>query len=83
MNSVYDDLKEEIVGLPDEKMEELLEFARFLKAGLFSNHSSHEKTNVDKNTQQESIRKIGFMADGFVSIASDFDTCLEGMEDYI
>lgn len=28
-------------------------------------------------------RKLGFMADSFVSIAPDFDTCLDGLEEYV
>ena len=28
-------------------------------------------------------REIGFMADEFVLIAPDFDTCIEGLEDYV
>ena len=74
----YDLLKQEVAGLPDEKIMILVEFARFLRqsftvagfpasVGLPSSHK----------------REVGSMAEDFVAISPDFDTCLDGLEDYL
>ena len=68
----YDLLKEEVIGLPDDKVMILVEFARFLKQSM----------NESKKPQKVK-RKIGMMKEKFLSISPDFDTCLEGLEDYI
>ena len=72
----YETLREEIVGLSEEKLSLLLDFARFLKQEDV--HLGEDSANTNPIR-----RKIGFMAEDFISIAPDFDTCLEGMEEYV
>ena len=71
----FEVLKREVIGLSDEKMLELIDFARFLKG---VNHPAYLYT-APNNTQRE----IGFMSEDFVFITPDFDTCLEGLEEYV
>ena len=72
----YETLKEEIASLSEDKILLLLDFARFLKQEDL--HSGETQTNMVHKK-----RKIGFMAEDFISISPDFDTCLEGMEEYV
>ena len=71
----YESLKEAVVGLPDDKLVQLIEYAQFLKQSV-----GQKKAKSDKLVYK---RKIGMMKEGFISIAPDFDDCLEGWEDYI
>ena len=80
----YELLRQEVMGLSDESMMQLIAFARFLKQEMNSTVKSDDII-FDVSIQEPSKKKreIGFMADGFISIAPDFDTCLEGMEEYV
>lgn len=76
----YDALYKEIVGLSDDKLNLLIEFARFLKQGDL------KKVCLKSTTEEpihDNVRKVGVMADKFVYISPDFDDCLEGLEDYV
>lgn len=76
----YETLKKEVIGLPDDKLDLLIDFARFLKQEFSGMRESGIKSDgIDKARERE----IGFMAEDFVSIAPDFDDCIEGLEDYI
>ena len=74
----YDLLKQEVAGLSDEKMLILVEFARFLRQGM-----AVAGFNTFAGLQNSHKRKMGSMAEDFIAISSDFDTCLEGLEDYL
>ena len=76
----YELLKNELLGLSDDKIMVLVEFARFLKQSVAS---APELGKPNKMTSTTAKRQLGSMASDFISIAPDFDTCLEGMEDYV
>ena len=80
----YELLRKEVIGLSDDGMAQLIAFARFLKQEMSHINKTDSLTSVI-NIQKEPSknRKIGFMADEFISIAPDFDTCIEGLEDYV
>ena len=48
-----------------------------------SSDSTTNSTNGSTAQTSGFKRKLGFMADSFVSIAPDFDTCLDGLEEYV
>lgn len=94
----YDALKKEADGLTSESLGLLIDIAAFLKKSSdkswrVSENSSgisivvkpKSSDSTNRSTAQTTTpkRKIGFMADSFVSIASDFDTCLDGLEEYV
>ena len=81
----YDILKKEVIGLSDDRLAQVIDFIRFLKS---SNTKASATPSIGfvyeaKDGNQSAKRSIGFMADDLVSISSDFDTCLEGMEEYV
>lgn len=81
----YDVLKREVIGLPDDRLAQVIDFIRFLKS---NNNQASVTPSISfvcevKDGKPSAKRSIGFMADDFVSISSDFDTCLEGMEEYV
>ena len=56
------------------------------KLGEGNYKKAYEKaslTEADTDFTCENVRKTGVMADGFIYIASDFDDCMEGLEDYV
>lgn len=85
----YDVLKKEVIGLSDDKLEQLIDFARFLKQSMsesIKRTDSKVENDVHVLTQIESSnvkREIGFMSNDFVSISPDFDICMEGLEEYM
>ena len=70
----YDSLREVVIGLPDDKLIQLIEYANFLKQSIANKSDGSGKKKVK--------RKIGAMKEGFISISPDFDDCIEGWEDY-
>ena len=60
-----DILQKEIVGLSEEDINLLIEYARYLKYRV-----SLPVTNASASTAK---RKIGFLSEAFVSISPDFD----------
>ena len=74
----YDLLKQEAAGLSDEKIMILVEFARFLRQGM---SKAGFATFVEPQNSHK--RELGSMAADFIAISPDFDTCLEGLEDYL
>ena len=85
----YDVLKKEVIGLSDDKLEQLIDFARFLKQSMsesIKRTDSKVENDVNVLTQIKSSnvkREIGFMSNDFVSISPDFDICMEGLEEYM
>lgn len=80
----YELLRQEVIGLSDDGMIQLIAFARFLKQEMSHTNKTDSITAViNIQNEQSKNREIGFMADEFVSIAPDFDTCMEGLEDYV
>ena len=66
---------------PEKNIKVIVEILKKLDSGLFS----IEDINLNKVyiISSLAIREIGFLADDFISISSDFDTCLDGLEDYV
>ena len=71
-------LEKELARLPDDKIMVLVEFARFLKQSAIVG----EKTVQQNKPSSSPKRQLGSMAKDFISIAPDFDICLDGMEEY-
>ncbi|MBR6229914.1 MAG: hypothetical protein IKQ97_09275 [Eubacterium sp.] len=71
----FEVLKQEVIGLTDDKMKELIDFARFLK-GADRSIFLYKPDNSVK-------REVGMISEDFISISPDFDTSLEGLEEYI
>ncbi len=69
---IYDSLREAVIGLPDDKILQLIEYAKFLKQNIGK--------KVESGAKKKIIREIGCMKEGFISISSDFDDCIEGWE---
>ena len=61
-----DVLQKEIVGLREDDINLLIEYARYLKF-----RPKNDTPETDNKPAKK--RKIGFMAESFVSIAPDFD----------
>lgn len=74
-------LEKEIFGLTEDNINQLLQYAKFLK--LNNQNEGHYSVSVKKNSDGNHKRKIGALADDFVSVSSDFDDTLEGLEEYI
>ena len=74
-----DILQKEIAGLSEADIGLLVDFARYLKYRM-NNISSQSKAIAASEPMK---RKIGFISDAFVSIASDFDDTPECMRDYV
>ena len=72
---MYDSLREAVIGLPDDKILQLIEYAKFLKQSIEKKGESDGKKKFK--------REIGCMKEGFISISPDFDDCIEGWEDYV
>ena len=72
-----DILQKEVAGLSEADIGLLIDFARYLKYRMNNTTSKSRAENERKK------RKIGFISDAFVSIASDFDDTPECMRDYV
>lgn len=72
-------LQKEIAGLPESDINILLEFAHFLRS-RFENSQMVE--DVDNNVTYPK-RKLGFLADTFISISPDFDDLPECLKEYV
>lgn len=73
-------LEKELAGLPDDKIMVLVEFARFLKQSAIG--TVGQKTVQQNKSASSPKRQLGSMAKDFISIAPDFDTCLDGLEEF-
>ena len=72
-----DILQKEVAGLSEADIGLLIDFARYLKYRM---NNTASKSRVESERKK---RKIGFISDAFVSIASDFDDTPECMRDYV
>ena len=70
-----DVLQREIVGLSEADINLLIEYARYLKYRV-----SIPANNVSGTASK---RKIGFLAEAFVSISPDFDETPDCMKEYV
>lgn len=76
---LYEALEQETIGLTEDKMHQLIEFARFLK---IENRSTDTTWKTPKRT-------FGSMKNDITYIAPDFDSCFSddpkafGMGDYM
>ena len=76
-----DTIEKEIYGLTEDNILQLFQYAKFLK--LNNKDEGHYAMSVKKEDSKSHKRKLGVLANGFVSVASDFDDTLEGLEDYV
>lgn len=74
----YDILLKEAKDLPDDMIEQAIEFIRFLKYASMQKKAEH--TANDTATFQRSVNPL---ADEFVSIADDFDETPECFKEYV
>ena len=70
-----DILQKEIMGLSEADINLLIEYARYLK------YRVSIPTNNDFGASSK--RKIGFLAEAFVSISPDFDETPDCMKEYV
>ena len=79
VNMLYEVLEQEAIGLPEDKMHQLIDFARFLKS----------EVRLTASTRNKSKRTFGSMKDDITYIAPDFDSCFSdnpaafGMGEYM
>lgn len=74
----YDILLKEAKDLPEDMLEQAIEFVRFLKYASMQKQTEH--TTMDTATFQRSVNPL---ADDFISIADDFDKMPECFKEYI
>ena len=70
----YDILLKEAKDLPEDMIEQAIEFIRFLKYAAMQKQTEHTATFQ---------RSVNPLADEFVSIADDFDETSECFKEYI
>ncbi len=78
----YETLRKEVIGLSDDQMTMLIEYAKALRNQTSVLTFDIQLTGMDavKNRGQ---RAFGSYAEHISFIAPDFDTCTEGLEEYI
>lgn len=74
----YDTLVREAKELPEDMIEQVIEFMRFLKYA-----SKKEQTKHSTSDDIAFHRSVNPLADEFVSIAEDFDETPECFKEYI
>lgn len=74
----YDTLVREAKDLPEDLIEQVIEFMRFLKYA-----SKQQQTSHSANSGITFHRSINPLADEFVMIAEDFDETPECFKEYI
>ncbi|MBD5537998.1 MAG: DUF2281 domain-containing protein [Lachnospiraceae bacterium] len=74
----YDILLKEAKDLPEDMIEQAIEFIRFLKYAAMQKQAEH--TGNGTATFQRSVNPL---ADEFVSIADDFDETPECFKEYV
>lgn len=75
---VYDILLKEAKDLPEDMIEQAIDFVRFLKYASMQKQAQH--TANDTATFQRSVNPL---AGEFVSIADDFDETPECFKEYV
>ena len=74
----YDTLVREARDLPEDMIEQVIDFMRFLKYT-----SKKEQTKPSISTDVVFRRSVNPLADEFISIAEDFDETPECFKEYI
>lgn len=74
----YDTLVREARDLPEDMIEQVIDFMRFLKYA-----SKKELTKPSVNNDVAFRRSVNPLADEFISIAEDFDETPECFKEYI
>lgn len=74
----YDTLVREAKDLPEDMIEQVIEFMRFLKYA-----SKKEQTKHSKNSGITFHRSVNPLADEFIAIAEDFDETPECFKEYV
>ncbi len=74
----YDTLVREAKDLPEDMIEQVIEFMRFLK---YASKKEHTKRSISNGVTFH--RSVNPLADEFISIAEDFDETPECFEGYI
>ena len=73
----YDTLVKEAKDLPEDMIEQVIEFMRFLKS------SKKEQTKCSMSNSMTFRRSVNPLADEFIAIAEDFDETPECFKEYI
>lgn len=73
----YDTLVREARDLPEDLIEQVIEFMRFLK------YASKQQTNRSASDSNIFRRSVNPLADEFIGIAEDFDETPECFKEYI
>lgn len=74
----YDTLVREAKDLPEDMIEQVIDFMRFLKYT-----SKREPTKYSTNNDAVFRRTVNPLADEFISMAEDFDETPECFKEYI
>ncbi len=74
----YDTLVREAKDLPEDMIEQVIEFMRFLKYA-----SKKEQTKYSINNGVTFHRSVNPLADEFISMADDFDETPECFKEYL
>lgn len=74
----YDTLIREAKDLPEDMIEQVIEFMRFLKYA-----SKKEQTKHSISNDSSFRRSVNPLADEFISIAEDFDETPDCFKEYI
>ncbi|MCM1266669.1 MAG: DUF2281 domain-containing protein [Bacteroidales bacterium] len=74
----YDILMKEAKDLPDDMLEQAIDFIRFLKYASLINQTSH---SINDDTAFQ--RSVNPLASDFISIADDFDETPECFKEYV
>ena len=79
----YESIKTEMIGLPEDKINQVVEFIRFLKFETGSLSLQQAAINDSVSNPKTPKRTFGSMASKITYVAPDFDSCLDGLEDYV
>ncbi len=74
----YDTLVREAKELPEDMIEQVIDFMRFLK---YTSRNAQTKHSINKNAAFQ--RSFSPLADEFVAIAEDFDETPECFKEYL
>ncbi len=74
----YDTLVREAKDLPEDMLEQVIEFMRFLK---YTSKKEQIKHTINNGTAFH--RSVNPLADDFISIAEDFDETPECFKEYV
>lgn len=75
---IYDTLVQEAKDLPEDMIEQVIDFMRYLKYA-----SANEQAKRSMGNDASFRRSVNPLADDFIAIAEDFDETPECFEEYL